>query len=381
MVGRRGRSGSGPRSLPFSRRLAYFDGEFERLCRRRPLPGSDIEWRRVLEPLFRCGLAAPPAAASSFSRARTGRGTVVLAAGVLLLLGCLLLLLLLLLVLCSRPGSGFLSFCGRALLIQLLPYWDWTLYSNTDCLIGNPYYFEKGLESLQLTDCINVCRRYPTVESLHRADPKVVLQNYLRQNLPLIITDGAEEWVAQREFTVPFLTQLYSSHLVLQNTVVCSYWDSHHSLENNPGAFLEKVHRQRLAQWAIQWKNCNKAAAKVIRAFYQRPYFLPPVVELAESNWLLMASRAENSGIEDTFVKVRDHDGDLMMWIAQLQGVFEVQLLPKDICAGKCTHYTLQLSPGETVAVPLQMWEVQYRPFSSTAIGLAATGNWLQDPR
>uniref|UniRef100_UPI00398F4F1B uncharacterized protein isoform X2 n=1 Tax=Pristiophorus japonicus TaxID=55135 RepID=UPI00398F4F1B len=344
MVGRRGRSGSGPRSLPFSRRLAYFDGEFERLCRRRPLPGSDIEWRRVLEPLFRCGLAAPPAAASSFSRARTGRGTVVLAAGVLLLLGCLLLLLLLLLVLCSRPGSGFLSFCGRALLIQ-------------------------------------VCRRYPTVESLHRADPKVVLQNYLRQNLPLIITDGAEEWVAQREFTVPFLTQLYSSHLVLQNTVVCSYWDSHHSLENNPGAFLEKVHRQRLAQWAIQWKNCNKAAAKVIRAFYQRPYFLPPVVELAESNWLLMASRAENSGIEDTFVKVRDHDGDLMMWIAQLQGVFEVQLLPKDICAGKCTHYTLQLSPGETVAVPLQMWEVQYRPFSSTAIGLAATGNWLQDPR
>ncbi|XP_067910951.1 uncharacterized protein [Heterodontus francisci] len=261
--------------------------------------------------------------------------------------------------------------------VMLLPYWDWTLYSNTDCLIRNPYYFERGLESLQLTDCITICQRYPTVESLRRVDPKVVLQNYLRQNMPLIIMDGAEEWVAQREFNVRFLTQLYSGHPVLQNTKVCSYWDSHHSLENSPGAFLEKINRKGLAQWAIQWKNCNKAAAKVIRAFYQRPYFLPPVVELAESNWLLMASREENGGIEDTFVKVRDHDGDLLMWIAQLQGVFEVQLLPKDICASTCTHYTLQLSPGETVAVPLQMWEVQYRPFSSNAVGLAATGNWL----
>ncbi|XP_067910950.1 uncharacterized protein [Heterodontus francisci] len=331
MVGRRGRNCAGLRSLPFSRKLSYFDGEFERLYRRRLLPVSESEWCRVMEPLLRCG-APPSENRGGGGGGGGGRARFAFAAGLLLLLGCLLL--------CSRPGARFLSFCGRALLIQ-------------------------------------ICQRYPTVESLRRVDPKVVLQNYLRQNMPLIIMDGAEEWVAQREFNVRFLTQLYSGHPVLQNTKVCSYWDSHHSLENSPGAFLEKINRKGLAQWAIQWKNCNKAAAKVIRAFYQRPYFLPPVVELAESNWLLMASREENGGIEDTFVKVRDHDGDLLMWIAQLQGVFEVQLLPKDICASTCTHYTLQLSPGETVAVPLQMWEVQYRPFSSNAVGLAATGNWL----
>ncbi|XP_072444125.1 uncharacterized protein [Chiloscyllium punctatum] len=320
MVIRRGRSSSGLRSLSFSRKLSYFDGEFERLYQRRLLPASASEYCRLMEPLLRC--CSPPSRRSG-SRAQ---GRIALVAGVLFLLGCLLLH--------SRPGSRFLSYCGRALLIQLLPYWDWTLYSNTDCLIRNPYYFERGLESLQLTDCITVCQQYPKVEFLHKVDPKVVLQNYLRQNLPVIITDGAEEWVAQREFTVPFIT-----------------------------------------------RNCNKAAAKVIRAFYQRPYFLPPVVELAESNWLLMASQEENGAVEDTFVKVKDHDGDLLMWIAQLQGIFEVQLLPKDICASKCTLFTLKLSPGEIVAIPLQMWEVQYRPFSSIAIGLAATGNWLQDPR
>ncbi|XP_051888139.1 uncharacterized protein LOC127579401 isoform X1 [Pristis pectinata] len=375
MVGRRGRardissnSASGLSSLPLARKLAYFDGEFERLQRERRLPASRSGRLRVLEPLLRCGACLSPGP--------SGDGRLALAAGVLLLLllpGCLLL--------CGGPATRFLSFCGRVLLIQLLPYWDWTLYSNTDCLIRNPYYFARGLESLQLTDCINVCQKYPTVESLQKVDPKVVLQKYLRQNLPLVITDGAEEWVALREFTVPFLIRLFSEHPVLQNTIVCSYWDSHDSLEKSPSAFLGKVHHQRLAQWAIQWKNCNKAAAKVIRGFYQRPYFLPPVVELAESNWLLMASQAENGGTEDKFIKVGDYDGDLLMWIAQLQGVFEIQLLPKDMCASNCTHYTLQLSPGEAVAVPLQMWEVQYRPFSSTAIGIAATGNWLQDSR
>ncbi|XP_059510986.1 uncharacterized protein LOC125464260 isoform X2 [Stegostoma tigrinum] len=330
MVVRRGRNSIGLRSLPFSRKVSYFDGEFERLYQRRVLPASGPEYCRLMEPLLRC---CTPPRHRSCSRAR---GRLALAAGVLLLLGCILL--------CSRPGSKFMSYCGRAFLIQ-------------------------------------VCQRYPKVEFLHKVDPKVVLQNYLRQNLPVIITDGAEEWVAQREFTLPFLTQLYSGHPVLQSTEVCSYWDSLHSVENNPMAFFEKVRQQRLNQWAVQWKNCNKAAAKVIRAFYQRPYFLPPVVELAESNWLLMASHEENDAVEDTFVKVKDHDGDLLMWIAQLQGIFEVQLLPKDICASKCTHYTLKLSPGEIVAIPLQMWDVQYRPFSSIAIGLAATGNWLQDPR
>ncbi|XP_051888140.1 uncharacterized protein LOC127579401 isoform X2 [Pristis pectinata] len=338
MVGRRGRardissnSASGLSSLPLARKLAYFDGEFERLQRERRLPASRSGRLRVLEPLLRCGACLSPGP--------SGDGRLALAAGVLLLLllpGCLLL--------CGGPATRFLSFCGRVLLIQ-------------------------------------VCQKYPTVESLQKVDPKVVLQKYLRQNLPLVITDGAEEWVALREFTVPFLIRLFSEHPVLQNTIVCSYWDSHDSLEKSPSAFLGKVHHQRLAQWAIQWKNCNKAAAKVIRGFYQRPYFLPPVVELAESNWLLMASQAENGGTEDKFIKVGDYDGDLLMWIAQLQGVFEIQLLPKDMCASNCTHYTLQLSPGEAVAVPLQMWEVQYRPFSSTAIGIAATGNWLQDSR
>ena len=36
-------------------------------------------------------------------------------------------------------------------------------------------------------------------------------------------------------------------------------------------------------------ENCEKKAAKVIRQFYKRPYFVPPMVELGEANWIFIA--------------------------------------------------------------------------------------------
>eukprot|EP00062_Callorhinchus_milii_P024069 gi/632983585/ref/XP_007908720.1/ PREDICTED: uncharacterized protein LOC103189948 [Callorhinchus milii] len=356
------------RDLTLSRKLSYFNGRFRRLCRR--LPDCPERRSQALEPLIRCCGAAERPPGPDRGRRGWSRGAWALTAALTAL--CSLLL--------GLSHCPLLRFCGRALLIQVLPYWDWTLYHNMDCLIGNPYYSQAGAKSMQPVDCVRACQAYQVVERLQNADAVDVLQNYLRQNRPLVIVDGMTGWAARSDFSVESLTQLYSEHLVLQSSTVCSYWASENSPEHSPASFLQHVHRQTLTQWTLQWKNCNKAAAKVIRTFYQRPYFLPPMVELAESNWLLMASRAEGSGMEGGFVKVDDHDGDLLLWIAQVQGVFEVQLLPRDACADTCAHHALQLSPGETVSVPLQMWEVQYRPITSTAIGLAATGNWLQDP-
>ncbi len=36
-------------------------------------------------------------------------------------------------------------------------------------------------------------------------------------------------------------------------------------------------------------ENCEKSAAKTLRQFYQRPYFIPPMVEMGETNWLFVA--------------------------------------------------------------------------------------------
>lgn len=37
-------------------------------------------------------------------------------------------------------------------------------------------------------------------------------------------------------------------------------------------------------------ENCNKKAAKVLRQLYRRPYFIPHMVDLSDSNWVLISS-------------------------------------------------------------------------------------------
>lgn len=37
-------------------------------------------------------------------------------------------------------------------------------------------------------------------------------------------------------------------------------------------------------------ENCDKDAAKVLRKYYKRPYFLPPMAEAVEGNWFIVSS-------------------------------------------------------------------------------------------
>ena len=37
-------------------------------------------------------------------------------------------------------------------------------------------------------------------------------------------------------------------------------------------------------------ENCNKKAAKALRQLYRRPYFIPHMVDLSDSNWVLISS-------------------------------------------------------------------------------------------
>ena len=37
-------------------------------------------------------------------------------------------------------------------------------------------------------------------------------------------------------------------------------------------------------------ETCYRPAVKLLRQFYKRPYFIPPMVEMAESVWLFLSS-------------------------------------------------------------------------------------------
>jgi hypothetical protein len=37
-------------------------------------------------------------------------------------------------------------------------------------------------------------------------------------------------------------------------------------------------------------ENCDRKAAKALRNLYQRPYFMPDMVDFSDANWVLMSS-------------------------------------------------------------------------------------------
>lgn len=44
-------------------------------------------------------------------------------------------------------------------------------------------------------------------------------------------------------------------------------------------------------------ENCDKDAAKVLRKYHKRPYFLPPMAEGVEGNWFIVSS-AQNMTLQ-----------------------------------------------------------------------------------
>ena len=49
-------------------------------------------------------------------------------------------------------------------------------------------------------------------------------------------------------------------------------------------------------------ENCDKDAAKVLRKYYKRPYFLPPMAEAVEGNWFIVSSAQNMNVVAQSYV-------------------------------------------------------------------------------
>ncbi|CAH1233877.1 Hypp840 [Branchiostoma lanceolatum] len=101
-------------------------------------------------------------------------------------------------------------------------------------------------------------------------------------------------------------------------------------------------------------KNCEHDGVKLMRKFYgTRPYFLPPMVESQDSNWL----------------PFEEHS---VVWLAQVKGSVSYRLEPDPICETTCKPIDVTLKPGETLVVP----QLKNSKDSEPAVVVAATGTW-----
>lgn len=263
------------------------------------------------------------------------------------------------------PAYRLIACYGRRASIAVLPYWDWTRLYFEDCLVENPYY--KGHELLD-EDC-ELCENIDRVERYTNMSHRVVAEDFLKRDIPFIVTDGMDDWPALRKFTIKFLDQLYSQEDILKEVAPCMFHSNVRIRYGQAKALLHKAALGDISNWYGHWENCDKQAAKTLRQFYHRPYFMPPMVEMGESNWLFVASQYKGRKNKPADIAMP------MMMFAQVKGQTRIQLAPRRPCDEACSKLYTTLHEKEILVTTDFMWLLDYKPIGDQeTIAIGAGG-------
>lgn len=281
-------------------------------------------------------------------------------------LHCFLSLLLAYTLFSYDPVYRLLSAYGRKTSIHLLPLWDWTTMYDRECLVVNPYF--KGQE-LKEEDC-EVCESFDTIPRVKNINSSDVVEKFLNHDKPFIVTDGIEPESLSENFTIKYLDQLYRTHPVLRMYSPCSFRSNLRTKFEEQKIFLKKAAAGDISSYYAHWENCFISAAKVLREHYTRPAFLPPVVQMDNTNWVYISS-----GFKGKTYKPIDMITPLVI-LAQIKGEINFILQPREPCSGLCSELTGTLHQGEILLVVSFLWDLEYLPSSeleNISIGMGAT--------
>ncbi|XP_065840258.1 uncharacterized protein [Oscarella lobularis] len=287
----------------------------------------------------------------------------------------LLILAALIGILLFDPTYRLVCIVGRLGTKHLLvPYWDFTVHYNNDCIIRNPYFVEDDEGGENLINCellTDVCE--VGVNRTSNIDGKSVANHYLKSSRPLIVTDAMEGWKT-KGLDVKGLAEIFQSTSVLDESVPCS-------LQSTDSKVKEIRHVFEMSQGErvlTSWQNCELKAVKAIRRLYKRPYFLPGMAEMTSTNWIVVGTGGSN---ENYHRVVPLFDG-LAAWIAVLSGTLDIKVVTQDICSAFCKTGSLDLTvtAGEILIFPTSTWWVmiyhKQQENEEDAIALASTVSW-----
>jgi len=254
---------------------------------------------------------------------------------------------------------------GRLFMFKLLPFWDWTELYTDSCLIENPLF---NPECVFVPDC-KACEGVHSIDSINNTSPEEVDQLYLQKHIPVIIKDAMTDWPVMKDsFTSLNLTEAYRS---VEDTP-CQFETNLH-MQNHTELF-GRLLKEDLQNWYAHWENCAKRSQKILRNFYQKPYFMPNVVQMTQANWILMSSGYE----ERKYKMLNVSTSATIMWVAQLRGYNSISFHPLEPCDKTCDVLFDFIQEGEIVVFSPDLWIFSYVPGEGTENLAIAVGGYSQ---
>lgn len=256
------------------------------------------------------------------------------------------------------PAYRLVLATGRKATIKILPIWDWTKIWDTDCLIKNPIYSEET--ELSENDC-EICKKLKSLDRVKNISRDVIIEDYLKNEKPVIVEDGTVDWPEDKIMTIDKLSHIYKTHHVLKLFVGCQFKCSGLNRHGNHKIFLQQLSDKKIKKGYAHWENCFKESAKAFRQYYKRPYFLPELVEITDTNWVFISSDYDMEEGESVEIPMESN----AVLIMQVKGSMTIGLFPRSPCdeGKKCQDLTEVLEEGEIMVVPLTdlLWSLEYQ--------------------
>merc|ERR1712241_1603895 len=104
---------------------------------------------------------------------------------------------------------------------------------------------------------------------------------------PFIATDSVAK-MQVRELTIEMLLETYTKHPIMSSKLGGCLFQNNVGLENDFYDFFNSYGNELPEKWHASWLNCDAKAAKIIRKYHSRPYFLPAMMQLETENAIIV---------------------------------------------------------------------------------------------
>ncbi|XP_053671446.1 uncharacterized protein LOC128721692 [Anopheles nili] len=259
---------------------------------------------------------------------------------------------------------------GRLIMIELLPYWDWTPLYRGKCLISKSKETSSSKKyeaSFSFPDDCMVCQNVDTVPVRRNVSYETMFSRHLIRNTPLIVSDGQPYWNEHvrygREWGIffsdvedllladpcDFRTNLLFKPTVAKTSAIARMIDVLVESEMESNANITD------RGWFVQLRNCALRTVKKARIMFRKPYFYATHWEPPYTSWILL-SRGYHKAPE----MVPNMAG--LVLVHQLRSHLNVVLRPRTECEQSCHTLSITLHERASLVFSSTMWNFSYTP-------------------
>uniref|UniRef100_A0A182P7E0 Uncharacterized protein n=1 Tax=Anopheles epiroticus TaxID=199890 RepID=A0A182P7E0_9DIPT len=259
------------------------------------------------------------------------------------------------------------SAIGRLVMIEWLPYWDWTPLYRSKCLIARtkgPAGSKKYESSPSFPDDCVVCRNFDTVPVRKNVSYETLYRHHLMRNVPIIVSDVFPPWHGHPLYGSDWDTFL----LDLEELLLANPCDFRTNLLFKPSSAKTSALARLVdllasntsdpgkSGWFVQFRNCGLRTVKKTRTMFGKPYFYATHWEPPYTNWMLL-SRAFHPAAPELTPNMAG-----LVIVHQLRAHLNVTLRPRTECSDSCSKLSLTLRQQQSLLFSTTLWHFSYLP-------------------